>query len=421
MASKSASDQRVVTLNGIEGGLEASKIPTAKTKDDVDRALVLNRYAQILDKLRQETDRSDPDVFVEFPDRDVAMFQTWVAEHGSAKKDLAPGGKEVKFGKGLEDPLGWLNSLFDWVDRADAHHILRPTGFDPEPFTSNAVSIGLISDWGSGLYGAPVSAASIAAQGGFDLLVHLGDVYYSGTPEETRNRFLDPWPTTASSVSRALNGNHEMYSGGFGYFDGTLPEFGQTSSYFAMSTDHWLLVFLDSAYVDHALDAEQVEWINEVLTERGTRRLALFSHHQPFSRFNDRGSELRKALKKLLESGGVDVWYWGHEHECILYDAHPAWKMVGRCLGHGGVPEARRDQVKQAAAELDKGDGVTWKRIAADQKSPSCLVLDGPNPCIPSKKDKFSPHGYMTIELDDRSLTEHVHLPDSTEIWSKML
>ena len=55
-------------------------------------------------------------------------------------------------------------------------------------------------------------------------------------------------------MNRALNGNHEMYSGGFGYFKLILPAFEQDSSYFALQNEHWLLVGLDTAYVDHDMD-----------------------------------------------------------------------------------------------------------------------------------------------------------------------
>ena len=59
--------------------------------------------------------------------------------------------------------------------------------------------------------------------------MHLGDVYYSGTEKEVEERFLKVWPTEAATINRALNGNHEMYSGGFGYFKLILPAFGQAA------------------------------------------------------------------------------------------------------------------------------------------------------------------------------------------------
>src|SRR5260221_10518533 len=54
-------------------------------------------------------------------------------------------------------------------------------------------------------------------------VIHLGDIYYSGLETEDQRRFLDPWPVTpeqagAGVTSWSLNGNHDMYSGGFGFF-----------------------------------------------------------------------------------------------------------------------------------------------------------------------------------------------------------
>jgi hypothetical protein len=62
-----------------------------------------------------------------------------------------------------------------------------------------------------------------------------GDIYKSGTEKEVRERFLRFWPGNAATLSRAMPGNHEMYSGGIGYFDHVLPAFGQQTSYFSFA------------------------------------------------------------------------------------------------------------------------------------------------------------------------------------------
>ncbi len=51
-------------------------------------------------------------------------------------------------------------------------------------------------------------------------------MYYSGLPNEVEQHVLTHWPVTAAQAaagvtSWSLNGNHDMYSGGFGYY-GTL-------------------------------------------------------------------------------------------------------------------------------------------------------------------------------------------------------
>ena len=47
----------------------------------------------------------------------------------------------------------------------------------------------------------------------------------------------------------ALNANHDMYCGGYGYFGHLLPAIGQPASYFSLGNDFWRLIGLDTGYV----------------------------------------------------------------------------------------------------------------------------------------------------------------------------
>jgi len=412
----------IVSLRGLEGirQVESAQAasPTARAMDPLELTLVMNRYRNALQNLERETAASDPDVLVTVTDRETSLLQSRIASEATAAQPLGPGGLEVKFGTGVQggDWFGWMKSLFDWVDRTDAHPIIRPTGATVEMLPDRA-RIAMVGDWGTGLYGAPVSATTIAKSGGFDLLLHLGDVYYSGTEKEIEDRFLAVWPTASGKVSRALNSNHEMYSGGFGYFKKTLGAFKQAASYFAIQNQHWLLIGLDTAYVDHDMDQTQVGWVNQVVKNAGGRKIVLFSHQQLFSRLSGQGPKLYAALKPLLDGKLVTAWYWGHEHQCVLYDRHAGFNLWGRCLGHGGIPEPRNPEVKTAAPER-QAHAMSWKRLGATPDSPSCLVLDGRNEYIKGKEEKFAPHGYMTIDLDGPKLTERIFTPDGKEIWS---
>jgi hypothetical protein len=109
--------------------------------------------------------------------------------------------------------------------------------FNPAPAEHDGVSddarLVVVGDWGTGLPRAIEVAARMREAIGAALdtgrqvhVLHLGDVYYSGFESEDKKRFLGPWPVTqaqadAGVTSWSLNGNHDMYSGGFGYF-GTL-------------------------------------------------------------------------------------------------------------------------------------------------------------------------------------------------------
>ena len=153
----------------------------------------------------------------------------------------------------------------------------RPPFTDDAAVLPSTASVALLGDWGAGLYGAPACAHSIVREGGYHALVHLGDVYYSGTKREVRKHFLDPSPRVPNAINRACNSNHEMYSGGEGYFGETLPDFQQPSSTFLIENDHWVLGGLDTAYLAHDLDDDQVEWLDRVVNRLEGRRLVLFS------------------------------------------------------------------------------------------------------------------------------------------------
>src|ERR1700761_7917238 len=103
------------------------------------------------------------------------------------------------------------------------------------------------------------------------------------------------------------------------------------------------MVGLDTAYVDHSLNAEQLGWLSNILKapERQNKKLVLLSHHQPFSLIETQGPNVISFLRLLLDAGRIHAWYWGHEHRCVIYDPHPTWKLAGRCIGHGGFPYFR--------------------------------------------------------------------------------
>ena len=198
--------------------------------------------------------------------------------------------------------------------------------------------VALYSDWGTGEETARRVMRQIRAVNPTHA-IHLGDVYYSGTPGEIRKRFLDIIDSDGPPSSCrhfALNSNHEMYSGGYGYFDTTLPRFGQPASYFNLRNAHWQLVAIDTGYEDHGLQDPQSEWLAAQL-DGGGRKSVLLSHHQLFSPFEKRAFNraLHPKINPLL--GRIHAWFWGHEHRSIVFGDHLGIKA--RCIGHGAIPE----------------------------------------------------------------------------------
>lgn len=225
----------------------------------------------------------------------------------------------------------------------------------------------IVGDWGTGLPRARNVAAqmreriadAVAARRQVHVL-HLGDVYYSGLETEDQRRFLDLWPVTqeqadAGVTSWSLNGNHDMYSGGFGYF-GTLlrdPRFrrqrspdGKPTSFFRLRSPSWDFIGIDTSWDSDVTSAGKVGVLTDpqgsyvaAAAAQSSRKLVLFSHHQLLSVYDqaDIGSTLPAKLAPVLNGNRVTAWWWGHEHRAIAYEA-AAGIRYPRCLGNGGVP-----------------------------------------------------------------------------------
>jgi hypothetical protein len=323
---------------------------------------------------------------------------------------VSPAVMEVKFDS--EDLIGWLGMAWKLVFKPDVHPWIDPPSV-PEPIADDA-RLAVFADWGTGLYGALDISKSIGALDRCDAVLHLGDTYYSGANDEIANRLMADWPARSDKpLNRTLNGNHEMYSGGQGYFAALGSFFRQPASCFALHNAHWIVACLDTAYVDSDLDPRQVQWLKTILAGAGTRKLLLFSHHQPISQLDAPCLKLQVALADVLASQRIAAWYWGHEHRLVLYDAHPTWGFKGRCVGHGGFP-AFRDNLTSTPSHF-----YQWVNLVPVANAPRATVFDGPNLWIPEDPMAYSPHGFLTLDFDGPNLFETYYLPNRIAITAR--
>ena len=225
------------------------------------------------------------------------------------------------------------------------------------PLAENATVL-VVGDWATGLPQARNVAARMrehlaAVPAGVEChVIHLGDTYYSGLEDECRRRFLDLWPVDpgGAASSWTLAGNHDMYAGGYGYFNVLLadPRFAKQKgcSYFRLGNAQWQILGLDSSYLDPDkpdLQAPQPQWLSEQ-TADASRGTVLLSHHQPFSPYEDVESALPGTVRTALGGRRVEAWLWGHEHRCAVYKPDIVWKRYDQnarytaVVGHGGVP-----------------------------------------------------------------------------------
>lgn len=313
------------------------------------------------------------------------------------------------------DPA-WADTVYE---HAKAYGVLNdpsrrvyvvPRPGDAQVIPMNPASrIAIFGDWGTGAGPARLVMSNIREKRP-DILLHLGDIYYSGTPDETRVNFEDVIAEAYQGARQrpaiyTLCGNHDMYSGGQGYHDliarlnpGKLR---QKASWFCLraTDDSWQILAMDSGRNDyHPLlhrqtfieEAEQLWLVERVKGFPG--RTILASHHQLFSAFDAPGGplpsggadpvnqRLKSVLDRLVAAGGnVVAWFWGHEHNLGIYEPY-AGLARGRCVGHGGVPVFTDEDPYEPLAELVDPPAIT---------AGTRIVPDG----------EYYAHGFAILEL----------------------
>lgn len=285
--------------------------------------------------------------------------------------------------KGLEDALAfsvcdplWSEAVAEYVRFFDVEHgtvpYRPPASLEdpaPLPLTGNA-TVALIADWATGTAEARAVLERVARHQP-DVLIHLGDIYYSGTAKEVEEYFLDmvnevfgrgpdrPMPVFT------MTGNHDMYSGGGPFYDlidklnqPPLAPPGQLQghSFFCLRSPGWQILAMDTGLHDDDvfnvntamtyLEEPELAWLKHQIQTAGGRKTILLSHHQLFSAFAAIGPEkdngdrsvntnLQRQLGDVL--GQVEAWLWGHEHNLEVYGPHLGLKR-GRCIGASAIP-----------------------------------------------------------------------------------
>ncbi|MDQ3914885.1 MAG: metallophosphoesterase [Actinomycetota bacterium] len=342
---------------------------------------------------------------------------------------------ELKYG--TCDP-GWLDVMAVYEEHygLPGHHRVPYVTYQAmDDFVLDVLprdaTIALIGDWGTGTEEA-VDLLGQVARKRPDVLVHLGDIYYSGTARETHSHFLALCDEVLDRRNRpvpiyTMSGNHDMYSGGRGFYELLPllnpappfdPGYAQRASYFCLRTHDrsWQLLAMDTGLHDHDpfsvasdvtfLEDREARWHLDKIgsfAERGGKTI-LLSHHQLFSPFEYIGSGTTKPPgkeaynPKLLDTfaadlaaGRVAAWFWGHEHNLGIYE--PYGPLVrGRCIGHSAIPVYESN-----------GPYVVNPRIP----DPPALVSgsDGRPVELPLDAHGVYGHGYVILRFDGAART----------------
>jgi predicted phosphodiesterase len=261
--------------------------------------------------------------------------------------------------------------------------------------------VALLADWGTGEDAAKNMLNRIAARKP-DVVIHLGDVYYSGTDYEFQNYFYAIWQQTfalpklnwntkaagppTQPFTFTLAGNHDMYAGGAPYYT-TIDMLGQPASYFCLRNADWQFIALDTGLHDSNptqagsptyLEDTEVAWMKDKVTTGNGLKTVLLSHHQLFTGFEQEaigGGPVNQKLQQQVADAlpQVDVWFWGHEHNLVIFENYLG--VLGRCIGHAAFPVP-------TTQPLTRNDVPVKLALVADPE------------------EAFYPHGYVMMQLN---------------------
>jgi hypothetical protein len=240
----------------------------------------------------------------------------------------------------------------------------------------NDACVAIIGDWGTGLADASALVQELMMLSPApQAIIHLGDIYYAGTPSQCSLNFSEVLASAAPGVPVfTIPGNHDYYDWGVGFY-GMLPQLNantaspssqvQQASYFCLRTEDglWQLLGADTGQGDTnpldeldpstgpALRATEVQWHADKLRNFGGSTIFL-THHQLFTAADDAingddtyppylNMNLANAMAPYFSY--IAAWFWGHEHNLALFDNGLFGMPMGRLVGSSAYQEALSD------------------------------------------------------------------------------
>ena len=289
------------------------------------------------------------------------------------------------------DPL-WAKALLEFDSNAPKVPYRNHESLDDfvVPLDFSTGRIAFVADWATGTKLAKNVMRCIAAQEP-DIVIHLGDVYYSGTKKEMDEHFLAIVREYLPADTRVFNlaGNHDLYAGGEGYY-WLLDELDQPASYFCLRNEHWQVMSIgvppeikspmSSQAAVPDIDDDEVTWHHHKIDTADGRKTVMLSHYQLFTASGNigRSSDNRPlALNPVFYEhfgsrlANIDAWLWGHEHNLAAFEPYAGLEK-GRCIGSGAIPVALMWKPYEPLDNLALADGFD----EAPVMSPDCRLGD---------------------------------------------
>ncbi len=220
--------------------------------------------------------------------------------------------------------------------------------------------LALLADFANGYYHSRYIARGLE-RARYPYVIHLGDVYYGGSQQETRAYLAQPLaPVLSHSELFLLAGNHEMYAKGrpwLAYIDGKRGRRQrQEGTYFRLLRPGFQLLGIDTEWHGHSRfrDEQVVRWLRECLAEgRAQQRMnILLSSNEPYTYGKEAPTALYRDLQAIIDARLVDLWFWGNTHYGALFSSSQRFPFVGCCIGHSGYPYARLEGGKPSPAPV---------------------------------------------------------------------
>jgi len=280
----------------------------------------------------------------------------------------------------------------------------------------NDARIAIVGDWGTGMDDAEALVEHILRTLDPTIFIHLGDIYYSGTPLECDSHVYELFERVFDKVGRripvfTIPGNHDYYAMGAGFYplidrlnNGLQGSWKQTASYFCINTEDrkWQIQAMDTGFNDRnpyswlkehtsddvvatTLREDEVLWHKDKL-DRFEGKTILLSHHQLFSSHSKiNGSKTKQPEflnQDLLDTfspyfSSIPIWMWGHEHCYVQYQDGLHGLDKGRLVGCSGYEAAEReDPYKVNYPEIPYKEGMTRLGLYKGYYNHGCAVID---------------------------------------------
>lgn len=284
----------------------------------------------------------------------------------------------------------------------------------------NNARVGIIGDWGTGMRDAKALVKQMISQMiGPDpanphpaVVIHVGDIYYSGTPDECTSHVKVLFEEVFNELQMApipvftIPGNHDYYAMGAGFYplidelNAGLVGSQQQASYFCLRTEDnsWQFLAMDTGYYDSnpanqydpfyagpKLHDDEITWLVDKLNNFSGNTV-MMSHHQLFSShsaINGMYTGLPVYYNTYLYSAfephfnRISAWVWGHEHNYVLYQDGTMGLNKGRLVGCSGYEaELSEDPYTVNYPEIPYANGMTRLSVVDGFYNHACAIID---------------------------------------------